>query len=69
MELVLASQSQRRRELFKLIGLDFSVVVSNADENVPPMEPGKFVERLAREKAEQRTGPTIDDWLEKHGGT
>jgi len=52
MELILASQSQRRRELFQLIGLDFSVIVSDADEDIPLTTPGEFVEQLALRKAE-----------------
>ena len=33
MEIILASKSPRRRELLQLVGLDFSVVPSNADES------------------------------------
>ena len=40
MELILASQSQRRRELFQLIGLEYTCIPSDADENVPFTEPG-----------------------------
>jgi len=52
MELILASQSQRRRELFQLIGLEYTCIPSDADENVPFTEPGEFVEQLALRKAE-----------------
>ena len=31
MELILASQSQRRRELFQLIGLEYTCIPSDAD--------------------------------------
>ena len=51
MELILASQSQRRRELFQLIGLEYTCIPSDADENVPFTEPGEFVELLALRKA------------------
>lgn len=51
MELILASQSQRRRELFELIGLEYTCIPSNADENVAFSEPGQFVEELALRKA------------------
>ena len=52
-EIVLASASPRRKELMKNMGLDFSVVVSDADESradrsVPP---GIYVEELAFLKA------------------
>lgn len=52
MELILASQSPRRRELFDLIGLAYTPVVSPADENIPLSEPGAYVEALALRKAE-----------------
>ena len=52
MELILASQSPRRRELFKLVGLDYTAVTSDADENISLGEPGSFVEQLALRKAE-----------------
>lgn len=52
MELILASQSPRRRELFELIGLPFTPLVSEADENMEPGEPGSYVEALALKKAE-----------------
>ena len=52
MELILASQSPRRWELFKLVGLDYTAVTSDADENISLGEPGSFVEQLALRKAE-----------------
>lgn len=52
MELILASQSPRRRELFELIGLSFTALVSPADENIPLTDPGSYVEALALRKAE-----------------
>lgn len=51
MRLILASQSPRRREMLALMGYDYEVVVSDADEHVPPCEPGAFVEKLALRKA------------------
>lgn len=51
MELILASQSPRRRELFSLVGLDYTAITSDADENIPFTEPGEFVEQLALRKA------------------
>ncbi len=52
MDLILASKSPRRRELFELIGLPFTPVVSPADEDIPFTDPGTYVERLALRKAE-----------------
>ena len=37
--LILASGSPRRRELMSQVGLDFTVVTSDADENIKEMEP------------------------------
>jgi hypothetical protein len=34
--LILASQSLRRQELLRQVGLDFEVIVSNTDETFPP---------------------------------
>jgi len=52
MELILASGSQRRRELFSLMGLNYTIRVSEADENIPPCPPEQMVETLALRKAE-----------------
>ncbi len=51
--LVLASASPRRRELLSGLGLPFEVFTPEIDETPRPGEgdPGKLVERLAREKA------------------
>lgn len=52
MELILASQSPRRQELLKLIGLRYRIVVSDVEESVPKgATPGELVEHLAWEKA------------------
>ena len=51
--LVLASSSPRRRELLGLLGLQPEVVPADIDESVRSGEgPVRYVERLAREKAE-----------------
>ena len=52
MELILASASPRRKEMLKLMGYDFSVEVSRAQENIPVCAPDKYVCELARIKAE-----------------
>lgn len=52
MELILASQSPRRQELLRMIGLDYTVLVSEVKESVPRgAAPGELVEYLALEKA------------------
>jgi septum formation protein len=49
--LILASQSPRRRELLGLLGIPFEVVPSRTDETPKPQEaPVDFVRRAAREK-------------------
>lgn len=52
-DFILASASPRRRELMELMGLDFDVVVSEADESVVPKDlPIKlYVQELALLKA------------------
>ncbi len=51
--LYLASQSPRRRELLKQIGVKFRVLAPNVDEDPLPREaPTAYVERIARLKAE-----------------
>ncbi|HEX6576362.1 MAG TPA: Maf family protein [Gemmatimonadaceae bacterium] len=50
---VLASQSPRRRQLLDLIGIPHEVRPANIDESLVVGElPERYVERLAREKAE-----------------
>lgn len=52
MEIILASASPRRRELFKLITPNFKSVSTDADETLPPDIPAlKAAERLACIKA------------------
>ena len=41
MKIILASQSQIRKELLKQMGLDFEVIASNADET---LEDGLVIE-------------------------
>ena len=49
--LILASGSPRRRELMSQVGLDFTVVTSDADENIKVMEPEDYVRELSSIKA------------------
>jgi septum formation protein len=52
MELILASQSPRRRELLESVGLSFRVEAADIDESVKLGEqPDLYVQRLARAKA------------------
>jgi len=52
MKLILASGSERRRELLSWIGIPFEIVISDFDEDsVHERNPEKLVERLALEKA------------------
>ena len=50
--IVLASQSPRRQEFMRQLGLNFSIHSADIDENAYPNEiPTDFVQRLSREKA------------------
>ena len=52
MELILASQSPRRRELLARLGLDFTVRAADIDETMnPALPPFDEVARLSRDKA------------------
>lgn len=52
MELILASQSPRRRELLSRLGLEFTVRVADIDETMDPSKlPFDEVARLSRDKA------------------
>ena len=50
--LLLASQSPRRQDILRSLGIPFTVLVSDADETVPPMPPAAMVEAIARKKLE-----------------
>ncbi|MBS7259024.1 MAG: septum formation protein Maf [Eubacteriales bacterium] len=53
MRLILASGSQRRRELLKMCGYDYETIVSNADEHTDEKDPEKLVRILSERKAEE----------------
>jgi len=62
MKYVLASASPRRTQIFTELGLDFTVVPSNAEENTDKVLPDKVVQALAKLKAEEvfsRTGGVV----------
>ena len=51
--ILLASSSPRRREILEMLGLNFKVIPSSADETVPKgLSPAQTVEYLARIKAQ-----------------
>lgn len=53
MELILASNSPRRRELLTLAGIEYTVIPSECDEILPEkITPAQAVEELSRQKAE-----------------
>ncbi len=53
MEVILASQSPRRKELMGLFHIPFTVRVSDADETMPPeLPPAEAVALVSRRKAE-----------------
>lgn len=49
--IILASESPRRSEIMKTMGISFEVIASNAKEIITEKEPGKIVEELAALKA------------------
>lgn len=53
MKLILASSSQRRRELLTMCGYDYKIEVSQADEHIIEPDPAKFVATLAERKARE----------------
>lgn len=53
MRLILASGSQRRRELMGLCGYEYEVVVSQANEDIDETDPELYVKSLALRKAEE----------------
>lgn len=53
MKLVLASGSQRRRELLTMCGYDYEIIVSNADETIDESDPENSVRALSFRKAKE----------------
>lgn len=52
MDIILASGSPRRKELFEQAGMDFTVIKSDAEEKISSTVPRKAVMELASQKAE-----------------
>ena len=64
MDIVLASGSPRRRELLTQMGLDYRVVVSDADETVDPsLSPAEQVREISQRKARAVADRVGDDAL------
>jgi septum formation protein len=62
MKYILASKSPRRREILKNIGLDFDVIVSDADESSSVTDPAMLTEELSARK-----GEAVADMLRAEG--
>ena len=64
MQLVLASQSPRRKELLGLLGRDFITLPVDADETIPPgTPPAEAVEMLAQRKARMAASQRPEDLI------
>jgi septum formation protein len=62
--LILASQSPRRKDLLEQAGIAFEVIPGNFDEeSVPPDEPAAYARGLAVEKAQQVAGRYPGSWV------
>ena len=51
-QVILASNSPRRREILSLSGMDFLVDAADVDEDIPVDDPAKLVRKLSHRKAE-----------------
>ena len=62
--LILASQSPRRKYLLEQAGLDFSIIPSDIDESVVPLEaPVDYVRKLAEIKADDIADSYPYNWV------
>ena len=52
MNLILASSSKQRQDIFNMIGFKYEVVTSLVDEESDEIDPVKYVKELSRNKAE-----------------
>lgn len=60
-ELILASTSPRRKEILSLLGIPFTVIPSNYEEDMTlPLSPEKLVQHLALGKAQAVADPLSD---------
>jgi septum formation protein len=63
-DLILASQSPRRKSLLEQAGIGFVVIPGNFDEDSVPLdEPKAYARVLAREKAKQIAGQYPHSWV------
>ncbi len=51
-QIILASESPRRKEIMEMMGIPFRAIASNVEETVQESEPDRLVEALAALKAE-----------------
>ena len=58
--IILASASPRRKEILSSLGVDFSVLVADADESCDIQNPAEFARELARRKGQAAYSLTND---------
>lgn len=61
-QLILASQSPRRREILETLGMEFSILVADVDESSEITDPTRLVEELSLRK-----GRAVLERLQKEG--
>lgn len=62
-KIILASQSPRRQELLRQIGLEFTCMPSCKEERTTKTEPSEVVVDLARQKAEDIASQLQNQWI------
>ncbi len=62
MQILLASTSPRRRELLKLLGLEFNIIPPTCEETLTPyLSPSEQTRHLARDKAQSVAAQHVED--------
>lgn len=64
--IILASQSPRRKELLALAGYDFQVITSNVDEVITMEKPDEIAKSLSSQKAEDVFNIIMDRYGNNH---